>query len=507
MLSHLNYEPWYALAEYVDNAIQSYHADQTALLASEDDYHLVVNIDIDTEGPGRIVIDDNAGGIHRDQFARAFRAAEVPPDRTGLSEFGMGMKSASIWFAKQWTVETTSIGDGNVYRIAFDMQEVLDGRISELEVTTTETPSSTHFTRITMWDLNQTPRGRTLGKIRDHVRDIYRSFLRSGELRLIIAGERMSFREPTVLEAVDARESSPSGPKKLWKKSVAISLSDTVQVSGFAALREEGSTKEAGFALLRRGRVIIGSGDAPYRPVQIYGRGNSYRSQRLYGELIVEGLPVSHTKDGFQWGDFEEEFLERLREELDSEPLPLLRQAENYRSRALTRQQSKVIVDATENTARAAERGLPKALATLPAEDGQAVGPRTKQAGEAGSVQTALAQPGSVDRLVEFELEGQFWQITVSAGPAPLPSSWLTRHFARESANAVKVGIALNSSHDFVRQFALGDKDSFEAVLRIAVALVVAESLTRDAGLTFTSTMLRNIDTVLTQGLSDRIGK
>ncbi|QHC65070.1 ATP-binding protein (plasmid) [Rathayibacter festucae] len=507
VLSHLNYEPWYALAEYVDNAIQSYHADQAALLKSDKDYALVVNIDIDPDGPGRIVIEDNAGGIHRDQFERAFRAAEVPPDRTGLSEFGMGMKSASIWFAKQWTVETTSIGDDNIYRIAFDMQAVLEGRISELDVTTVDTDSDTHFTRITMWDLNQAPRGRTLGKIRDHVRDIYRSFLRTGELRLVISGERMSFREPTVLNAVDAREDSTTGTKKLWTKPIEIVLSESVRVTGFAALREEGSTKEAGFALLRRGRVIIGSGDAPYRPVPIYGRGNSYRSQRLYGELIVEGLPVSHTKDGFQWGDHEEEFLERLREELDSEPIPLLRQAENYRSRALSRQQSKLIVDATDNTARAAERGLPKALASLRPESVKPTELPTEESEEAKSLETALAQPGSVDRLVEFQLEGQSWQVTVSAGPAPLPSAWLTRHFVRESASAVKVGIALNSSHDFVRQFALGDKDSFEAVLRIAVALVVAESLTRDAGQTFTGEMFRNIDTVLTQGLSDRIGK
>jgi hypothetical protein len=353
VLSHLNYEPWYALAEYVDNALQSSIDEDGAIRAIEPNFHLAVNIDIDTEGQGLIVVEDNAGGIRRADFDRAFKAAEVPPDRTGLSEFGMGMKSASIWFANNWSVETTSVGDPSVYTVTFDMDKVLRGLTSDLAIATSPGDADAHFTRISLWGLNQMPRGRTLGKVRDHMRDIYRTYLRSGQLRLVVAGERMSFNEPSVLVAQDARDQVGDNPGEAlrWLKDVNLRLSSGVSVSGFAGLRDEGSTKEAGFALFRRGRVIIGSGDSPYRPPTIYGRGNSYRSQRLFGELHVEGLPVSHTKDGFQWGEHEEEFLEALRAELDAEPLPLLKQAENYRSRTVTRQQAKLIADATESTA------------------------------------------------------------------------------------------------------------------------------------------------------------
>jgi len=38
------------------------------------------------------------------------------------------------------------------------------------------------------------------------------------------------------------------------------------------------------------------------RPEFIFGTGNSYRRQRLIGEIHLEGFEVSHTKDGFQWG-------------------------------------------------------------------------------------------------------------------------------------------------------------------------------------------------------------
>lgn len=498
VLGHLNYESWYALAEYVDNALQSAHNEWDELVERDSSYHLAVDIEIDTENGGAISIYDNAGGIHLDDFPRAFRAAEIPPDRTGLSEFGMGMKSASIWFARNWSVETTSIGDPNVYTVEFDMDRVLGLDESQLPVKAEPGHADAHYTRIKLWNLNQIPRGRTLGKIRDHLRDIYRMFLRSGELRLVVAGERMSFAEPAVLEAPDARadqELLPEPPVRRWWKPIDLQLEDGVRVTGFAALREEGSTRDAGFSLFRRGRVILGAGDSPYRPLSIYGRGNSYRSQRLFGELTIDGLPVSHTKDGFQWGDREDEFLELLRNELDSEPLPLLKQAENYRSRTVTRQQARLIEAATASTARTLETHLPTAIEAthvaeldIPAEESEVDVPEAIRA----------------VREVSFTLEGTMWIVAISSAHLEHLPQWMTRQVEKASDAEVRVDLVLNTAHPFVRQFALGDRDSYEAVLRIAVALAVAESLTRDAGLTFVGTMMRNVDTVLTRALAHR---
>src|SRR5438477_12020167 len=100
VLRHLNYKPWFALAEFVDNALQSYLDYRRVLSKVEGkDFKLKVSISIQPEDGGRIVIRDNAAGIHKADYSRAFRAAEVPADSSGLSEFGMGMKSAACWFA------------------------------------------------------------------------------------------------------------------------------------------------------------------------------------------------------------------------------------------------------------------------------------------------------------------------------------------------------------------------------------------------------------------------
>lgn len=94
VLKHLNYHAWYALAEFVDNSIQSYQQNKEAL--SNNTSKLIVEIDIDVAAPAQISIRDNAAGIPLADFQRAFRPATLPPDRSGLAEFGMGMKSAAL---------------------------------------------------------------------------------------------------------------------------------------------------------------------------------------------------------------------------------------------------------------------------------------------------------------------------------------------------------------------------------------------------------------------------
>ena len=80
VLKHLNYKPWFAMAEFVDNAIQSYLDNQRELrVASGKNYKLRVDIDPDLSPPERISVRDNAAGIYPAEFPRAFRPADPPP--------------------------------------------------------------------------------------------------------------------------------------------------------------------------------------------------------------------------------------------------------------------------------------------------------------------------------------------------------------------------------------------------------------------------------------------
>lgn len=503
VLSNLNYEPWYALAEYVDNAIQSAVRSHDVLRQAEPDYVLRAEIRYDERDGGHVSIIDNAGGIAREDFARAFKAAEIPPDRSGLSEFGMGMKSASIWFAKNWRVVTTSVGDPHVYTVEFDMDAVLRRKVERIEVTKVEGPASDHYTHIELWNLNQFLRGRTLGKVRDHLREIYRAFLRDGSLILTVAGQEMAFSEPDLLRAPDYRAGSTEGiaeDVREWRKSIDFHLDDRVHIRGWAAIRAEGKTNGNGLSLFRRRRVIVGTGETPYRPSRIYGQGNSYRSQRLFGELEVEGLPVSHTKDGFQWQGLEEEFHEKLRIVLDNEPLPLLKQAEHYRARQASRAELKRIQAATENTAEVAQREIPPAMGQVVEES--AIDQRTET-----SVEDAALSVHDFSQSFEFSHDNRAWKVTITAANRPSEKDWLVRSVEVEGGSGnVTAQLIVNTGHAFMKQFVLGSSDALEAVFRVAVALVVSESLQTTAGDGESAAkFMRQVNALLSAALSKRL--
>ncbi|MGW8564761.1 ATP-binding protein [Isoptericola sp. NPDC055881] len=502
VLGHLNYEPWFALAEYVDNAIQSAETSHPQIVQLEPAYRLNVDISYERHDGGRIVIVDNAGGIAYEDFPRAFKAAEVPPDRSGLSEFGMGMKSASIWFARNWRVVTTSIGDHTEYSIEFDMDTVLRDRVDNLQVTTSAVDADLHYTRIELWNLNQFLPGRTLGKVRDHLREIYRGFLKDDRVVLTVAGQAMEYEEPSILKASDVRSESNEAISKEpqdWRKQVDFVFGDDIRVKGWAAIRAEGRTSGNGLSLFRRGRVIVGSGESPYRPARIYGAGNSYRSQRLFGELEITGLPVSHTKDGFQWHGREEDFEEKLRESLDAEPLPLLKQAEHFRARQASKQEQKRIRDATKNTADVVERELPSALPDV-------IEGVPHEARPDGPLDSRNPVP-DIEREFSFTHQSRIWTLKLVASSRPGETRWLVRHVEVDApTGTVTAQIALNTAHPFLRQFALGSTDAIEAVFRMAVAMVVSESILNSAGDgEVAGTFMRQVEALLSDALSKRL--
>ena len=68
------------------------------------------------------------------RFSRAFRAAARPENRKGLSEFGMGMKTAACWFSKNWIVKTKPFGEKELKIVKWDIKNIVKDDLEELEV-------------------------------------------------------------------------------------------------------------------------------------------------------------------------------------------------------------------------------------------------------------------------------------------------------------------------------------------------------------------------------------
>lgn len=381
VFSKLNYRPWYAIAEFVDNAVSSYEFWE----GPEKPGILRVEIDMDTTGTGRLEIRDNARGIAIEDFARAFKTAEIPSDRTKLNEFGMGMKTAAIWFARKWTVKTSTYGDAIERTVSIDIRDILENQLEEIDIVEAPSSLTSHFTTIRLVDLNNLPKGRSIFKIKEHLTSIYREFIRNGILELYFNGEKLKFEEPEVLEA--ARANSDSSEILYWKKEISILLPGLKKVTGWVGIRKIGSTTYAGLSIFRRGRLIEGSADETFRPEEIFGKTNSYRYQRIFGELHLEGFDVTHTKDSIQWDGLQELFLDTLREEISQEPLNLLYQAENLRKdtkpkvedlKSVLSDVQHEIESGLPNSLREVESNAPDFSAPIPDQAGGAIVPQVQ---------------------------------------------------------------------------------------------------------------------------------
>jgi hypothetical protein len=485
VLRHLNYKPWFALAEFVDNSIQSYLHNLDAL--GGDQATLRVDIEVDTAHPGKITIRDNAAGIAWADYARAFRAAEIPPDRTGLSEFGMGMKSAACWFAPCWTVRTSALTEPVERTIKFDIGTIINDDIEEIDIDVKASPSNTHFTELALIEPYRTLQSRTISKIKEHLSSIFRVFIRSGILKLYFDGELLVPQEPKIL--VSPFYMDLSGPPIEWRSNFSFDFGLGLKASGFAALRETASTSSAGFALFRRNRLIEGSADETYRPEEIFGKPNSYRYQRLFGEIHLDGFEVSHTKDGFKWQDNEEAFLEFLEAELSKSELPLLEQAEGHRAKVAQRELKVEAEKATQRTALTMQRELSQVINTQTAAP-----PATEPLATDLPKTTA-----SVTREFDVEHNDQTWKITLDLSTDPAISDWLfiTEKRAENDSDERRIGVRIALAHPFMERFARTDASEIEALTRVGAALAIAEITARDRGVPQYGTIRRNVNQLL----------
>ena len=490
ILRHLNYKPWFALAEFVDNAVQSWLFSRIALdQVHRSGFKLTVSIDIVAGPPSRISIRDNAAGIGREVFPRAFRPAAIPPDRSGLSEFGMGMKSAACWFAPRWQVRTKALGEKVERTVRFDVAAIVHDQIEELEISEADSSEDEHFTEIVLEDLHHIPVKKTISKIKEHLTDIYREFLRRGDLTLVLNGEALAYEEPPVLRAPYVRD--PTGPARLWRKDISFDFGNGLVVRGFAALRDPGNFARSGFALFRRGRLIQGSADEGYRPPIIFAQPGSYRYLRLFGELHLEGFEVSHTKDGFRWDENEQPFLELLKAHLEGGELPLLRQADGFRALAARTERKAVAETAVQGAAQALEQNLPGAI---------------EETADKPPSETAASplpqQPMLASRELRIAFRGESWWIKVELSDDPAESQWLAVSDTESGTDSHTIEIRVSLSHPFMISFAQTDADDVEAMLRVAAALALGETLARRSGVRLAGTVRRNLNDLLREALS-----
>ena len=320
----LAYTPWHAIAELVDNATQSYFDNQEALDAafSSSGEELTIGIVYDRENGGMLRVSDNAMGMSFDELQRGLRLGVPPADTSGRSKYGLGMKTSACWIGDKWTVRTKKFGESEEHRVSIDVDRITSGDNDLSHEAVGNKPLAMHYTVIEVRDHNKVFKGRTIGKIKDFLRSMYRQDLRKRLMTLEWQGSALQW-DDSLFEFLAAKDGS------LYKKDFEFEVNDK-KVYGWVGVLNIGSggRAKAGFSILCSDRVVRGWSDS-WRPEDIYGfQGrNDLINQRLVGEIHLDTFEVSHTKDDILWVADEQEEVERLLQEACADYIAVARRA------------------------------------------------------------------------------------------------------------------------------------------------------------------------------------
>jgi len=495
----MNYKPWFALGEMVDNSISSYVNNREELRKVHgNNFKLRIDITFSNSGAdSRILVEDNAAGISEKDAERAFKPAAPPVDKSGINQFGIGMKSSCTWYSHFYTITSSALGESVTRIVTFDIEGIINNNVEELVVEEVPKELNLHGTRIVLTKLHQSiPTGMTLAKIQSYIASIYREFIKSGEVVISVGGKELSYVSPEILETKFWESShSESGmpyeveesPIRKWQIPIDISLeqswsNDTSpnrpdrppRIRGWMGILKEGSTKRSGAALIWKKKVVIGAGsmaqgdEDSYRPLSVFGATTTFTFQRLIGELDVSELQVTSFKDNIDWRSGQEEELQtKLRDILDQGEFPLRKMAANYRSTSKSRSSQDTVKRTLESTTKDL-RQLFDQSETL----------RVLQSNIVETEPTALVNEADVlEERIVLPIDGNpslLFRVIIEPG-----DNYLFR-LKNDGENWV---FSINRAHIFMMSYANLPGADLEPIFRLGIALGFAEILARDAAL------------------------
>ena len=466
--SRLNYKPWYAIAEFVDNSTQSFYSNENELHEyGIDDVEIKIDYDSETNV---LTIVDTAFGMEIEDFLRAIKVDSPPDVKIGRNEFGMGLKTAASWFGNVWSVESTQFGSPNRYSTVIDIDELRANGINDIIVKKTPADEFDHGTKIVISSITKRiDAPRTKSKIINLLESMYRRDLASGKVRIIYDGvTELQFEE---YECLKFRN-------KIWKKDINFDCEfegKSYSVKGFVGiLAAGGGFARAGFSLFRRGRVVIGGEDQNYKPEAIFGQIQSPISHKLYGEIYLEDFPVNQAKDGFAWDDgLEIAFVDRLKVEIqDYIDIAKISVKDREKEESLSAEMSDTIKSSVQEQINKAF------IATDDLLIHQSSPTETSEKSEVDLYAEYQSQQNSAPEKVSDEARTYVVPINPHTSYAITVrwaigdnTSWIT---VTPSIDGNSADVKLNINHPFFKPFS--EKQEFKVVLeKFAIAFVLSE--------------------------------
>lgn len=217
-LTHTPLKPLDALAELIDNAIDSFRA--AAITGAPTSHPLVeVSVPGDAEtrrGDGKVRVVDNGAGLDREGLADALRVGFSGKNRYDtLGLFGMGFNIATGKLGQSTEVTTARSGDDHALKVTLDLPAIVRSRTFTVPVSViSKPPGLDHGTivEVARWWPDGNPNAGFVGQLahiakpqlRQHLGRRYATILRPGAgsgVRMLVNMEVVSAYEHCVWSA------------------------------------------------------------------------------------------------------------------------------------------------------------------------------------------------------------------------------------------------------------------------------------------------------------------
>ena len=247
LLQSQSYSIHSALSEFVDNSIQSYIDKRSSIqITDKKTKNLKINISINSNKK-EIIISDNAHGINRENFQKAIKmgADATHHKKSSLSKFGVGMKTAAVWFSNTWVIETSALNSGEKLICKFDLNKLLESGETEISVSREEEKQKKHYTNIIIKNpLKMESKKYYEETLIPHLEETFVKFKDFLSVEVEYNNEKLQKKwkkqnkayfeptEPLFYPAVDKNGEPQDSSKKMWKQKIDMDYKGC-QVKGF----------------------------------------------------------------------------------------------------------------------------------------------------------------------------------------------------------------------------------------------------------------------------------
>ncbi|MCK4799494.1 ATP-binding protein [Candidatus Parcubacteria bacterium] len=266
-----------AISELIDNSVD----------AKISGKKLVVDIKISSDS---IKITDNGTGMSEKDTANAIRLG-FSKKKKQLGEFGLGLKTASTFLGKRFTLITSPRGEKNEYVITYSEDDwIKNGSWNCYPfVIRHGIKSSFSGTTIIIENLNVKIDNKILSTLKEELGVRFGPFMENENIEII----------------VNDKKSVSIEPKILGKRNKFKITKGKIKISGWWAYQLRGLNKNYfGFNTFRRGRLVTTFDKIGLSPNQ--------GIKQIIGKIEIEGVPIAHDKKSWQNGSPEYKIMEQV---------------------------------------------------------------------------------------------------------------------------------------------------------------------------------------------------